>query len=173
MCYNLVVVRDLLSWLWKLGECDVSPLRVSEALNIILTYTGTYCWTGSAFSLSFLNRVYNLHELILNKKEPKTEVKVVILLKQGQCFSWGILGSLNKVLCQCLKSWRHTCTQTFLECPPGVIQTLNGKFVSIVMCREPDSSHSNLTSLKMSATVTALIIYSAGKEHFTCCRSSR
>ena len=43
MCYNLVVVRDLLSWLWKLGECDVSPLRVSEALNIILTYTGTYC----------------------------------------------------------------------------------------------------------------------------------
>ena len=34
MCYNLVTVRDLLSWLWKLGECDVSPLRVSEALNI-------------------------------------------------------------------------------------------------------------------------------------------
>ena len=100
------------------------------------------------------------------KKEPKTEVKVVMLNKDS-VFLAGILGSLNKVLCQCLKSRHHTCTQTFLECPPGVFQTLNGKFVSTVMCHEPDSSPSNLTSLKMSATVTALIIYSAGKEHFT------
>ena len=70
------------------------------------------------------------------KKEPKTEVKVVMLNKDS-VFLAGILGSLNKVLCQCLKSRHHTCTQTFLECPPGVFQTLNGKFVSTVMCREP------------------------------------
>ena len=81
MCYNLVVVRDLLSWLWKLGECDVSPLRVSEALNIwpILEHTAeqgllflSLSWTGYTICMS-----------LSYKKEPKTEVKVVILNKDS------------------------------------------------------------------------------------------